>query len=281
MKKKISALLVGTMIVATMITGCGKKDEEEKVDVNGEELVQTAFNDLTSGVYYTADGVISAKIKIDMGLLSGGATTGQMLDFVADGKMKMEADKDTSYDEMDFSVSFFGQTQTQSQKTWEQDQEDTGKKDVYEFDSASGTWIHTEVEVDEDEEPSYKPGMLKDITVKKDGDGYKVTGKLDLSNFNDITQGELNSLANSSYMTMLEGVSFDVSMCFNANKKLTSMEMSVSDLEINGVTVSNVTVSINNINFDAKAQLDVPAEISSSAVSNDSSFDGYDVDDLD
>lgn len=275
MKKKITILLAGTMLVASLFTGCGKK--EEKIDVTADELMTAALEQLNSDKYNSIDGKGDVAISIDAGAMMGSGSTGTYMDITLNLDYNTEQDVDTQHTEVTMNTNFMGSNQVKNTKTWEQ--KDGDVKTVYDYNEDTGEWTYTTEQVEDGN--AFTKDMISDADVEKDGDGYKLTGKIDVSKaMNSMdTEGALDQY--SQYQDMLKGMVVNIEMTFDGEKNLKGIVFSVGELDVNGFKITKFEINATFKELGTDKQIDVPADIVENAVSDDFDWDDDDIDDND
>lgn len=266
MGKRVLSLLISTMLVSTLVTGCGTKiptPDELLKNAWGTDEVESVDMDL----------VLDLGAEVDMSELTGEDASMNM-DITAD--INMKSSEDVSYMEGNVGINLFGMSMDEAIKAYTVN--DNSEITTYTYNTENDCWYKSEGEsnslIDTDSVTTLDTTMFSNLTmdeVTKDSMEYVLRGSVDfadLSNKLGMTTEDLFEGVNTNGVNMDE-FKFDTVLTFDKETKL----MKSMDFDINTDSIEmeegieftkfKMTLKINKING---VDISVPSDIIENAV---------------
>lgn len=293
MKKKISKLLIMTMVASSMLVGCGDKKDDKKTDaatdaekvsaedVTAESLLNGVKDTVSNGgKYYDMDVTMDISAKIDTALILGAmgmgdqaaGAEGALMDLTMTGTINAKMDEDTVGMDGKVSVAMMGESAEEPVKSWMQKNSDDNTVTTYAYDSTSNAWTYTtsatESPVEQIQETADVKEIidaLKDCKVEAAGDGYTITGALDTKKMMDSASDSDVAGSMEAYQEIIDKLNIPVSIAFDKDKNLKSIDISVDKIEDPSFTLEKANIKITVNTLAGSDSLDVPEDVKSGA----------------
>lgn len=254
-KKKLALLTLISIIGGVLITGCGNKTEEPEITVN--ELVTAtryAIEDTQSATFNVS---LEAALKVVQGK--------NAIDVNASAKIDYEQDKTASHtngnvnlkmilpDNLKEMFEMDNYDETLDINRYTKIVDDTTY--VYEYDSEEDKWTKTEDDTYSEEadviiDNILNSEILNKLTLTKENDGYKITGKIPASEvMNLASESEIDTESLGVSSDMLKDISLDVTLTFDNDKMLKTFEASIENSK--PIESEEETVTINKLKINA------------------------------
>ena len=275
MKKKISKILIMAMVVSSMLVGCGNK--KDKTDVTAEELLNGVKETADKGGKYNdIEMTFDVAGKIDASAFMGESADATLMEAALNGTVNAKTDEDTTGTEGTMTIKMMGMEMPETIKSWTQDNGD-GTETSYSFDTESSEWTYITAETVKDEESDSESDNVKDIIdaikdckVESTSDGYQIKGALDIPKLLAMaeeasgTDGAVSGVVDS-YKEYAEKVNINVSIDFDKDKNLKSVELKADKIEEEKFVLENAVITLKINALAGTDALDVPEDVVSNA----------------